>query len=151
MTTPPKGAPPTEEAITDICGTMKKLVNSWYENDFCSKLLDELLEYEEDFLMSAQKEKKFTYQLLEAAGLSLLAIIGLQQSSRIEDKLPGNTEILEYAKAAARRLSKAGDIFEIVAREKAMPVVFSLLFYATFLLTTRLESISEAITRLGRA
>lgn len=103
---------------------MKKLVNSWHENDFCSKLLDELLEYKEDFPMSARQEKKFTYQLLEAATLSLLAIIGLQQSSRIENKLPGNTEILEYAKAAARRLSKAGDILKIVAKEKAMPVVF---------------------------
>jgi hypothetical protein len=103
---------------------MKKLVSSWHENDFCSKLLGELLKYEEDFPMSARQEKKFTYQLLEAAGLSLLAIIGLQQSSRIENKLPGNTEILEYAKAAARRLSKAGDILEIVAKEKGMPVVF---------------------------
>ena len=122
--TPPKGAPPTEEVVTDICGTMRKLVNSWHENDFCSKLLDKLLEYEEDFPMSAQKEKDIMYQLLEAAGLSTLAILCLHQSSCIKNKLPGNKEILEYAKAVAWHLSKAGDIVEMVAKEMAMPVAF---------------------------
>ncbi|KAK2459327.1 hypothetical protein APHAL10511_008652, partial [Amanita phalloides] len=42
------------------------------------------------------------------------------QSSRIENKIPGNGDILGYARAAVHHVCKAGDILEIIVKEKLM-------------------------------